>query len=401
MNGNTTLGTATTANGGYSFTGLCASGVTNPYTVVINSNPYSVGGVNSTDAGQANYWWTHTPNTIQKVRFLSGDVMGTGPGNPNYIINSIDALNIQLFFVNNGNHAFDRSPWSYFPDGAYVTSNTDPNRLGSAISVTTTPGTTTLNLLAECTGDFNMSYIPGNSKEASAFELVYSGTQQGDTNESIGLPIHMVNPMPVSAISMVLNFPTDLVNITDVTMNTSTGTLDWSVNGNELRIGWFSTVPFNVDVLGDLLTLKLKTTAAFTSGKSIRVTLVSTSLNEIADANYNVIPDATVSVAVIENSPAGINPLANQEMTFQNHPNPFANLTTFTYNLPVAGNATIEIHDLLGRVVMTVLNEQQISGPHILQVDATTLPMGIYIATLKLVNNDGVEARTIKIVETK
>jgi hypothetical protein len=88
-------------------------------------------------------------------------------------------------------------------------------------------------------------------------------------------------------------------------------------------------------------------------------------------------------------------------MTFQNHPNPFANLTTFTYNLPVAGNATIEIHDLLGRVVMTVLNEQQISGPHILQVDATTLPMGIYIATLKLVNNDGVEARTIKIVETK
>jgi hypothetical protein len=383
------------SDGSYSISGLCLGN----YTLTATGWPSKVGGINSTDAGQVQYWWVSTfqgTNPIQKVRFDAGDVDG------NSGINSNDALEIQLFFVSSYmSPIFSRPPWTYWTDNLYIANNGDPNAGASTISVNLASGPNTVNVLGECTGDFNMSYIPGNNKEVSAFELIYSGTQQTEANQEIEVPVNMVNPTPVSSVSLVMNFPVDMMTIEDVTMKTTIGTLNWAVNGNELRIGWYSTVPFNVDALGDLLTIKLKTTAAFVQGQQIKLTLVPSSLNELADGNYKAISDATLSVPVVVNYPAGINPGADQDMTFQNHPNPFANITTFTYNLPAAGNAIIEIHDLLGRVVMTVLNEQETSGPHILKVDAATLPMGIYVATLKLINNDGVEARTIKIVETK
>jgi hypothetical protein len=130
--------------------------------------------------------------------------------------------------------------------------------------------------------------------------------------------------------------------------------------------------------------------------------MTPTSLNEIADGSYDVIPDATLSVDVIENSPNGIpQVIGAPDMTFSNYPNPFDNYTIFTYTLPASGNVTLEIHDLLGKVVMIPVNEPQIGGYHRMQMNATTIPMGIYVATLKLVNSNGVQARTLKIIQTK
>jgi len=264
----------------------------------------------------------------------------------------------------------------------------------------TAPGT--FNLLAQCTGDFNMSYSPGSLKESASMDLIRSGTRRTGNNKELELPIRMVDPVPLGAVSLVLELPSELVSVKDVTMNAVHGNLDWAVKGNELRIGWHSEEPFEADAAGDLVTLKLQTTAAFREGQFIRLALAPTALNELADEDYQTIPGTVLSADDIENSPDGIAPdPASPGLSFHNYPNPFTDHTVFTYILPAPGNVIIEIRDLLGRVVMTAVNEPEAGGYHRLQVDAGVLPQGVYTATLKLTGKQGSLVRTIKIVETK
>jgi hypothetical protein len=63
----------------------------------------------------------------------------------------------------------------------------------------------------------------------------------------------------------------------------------------------------------------------------------------------------------------------------QNYPNPFNPATTIKYQLAKPGQTTLKVYDVLGREVMTLVNENQESGPHSVQFNGTTLASGIYI----------------------
>jgi len=185
-------------------------------------------------------------------------------------------------------------------------------------------------------------------------------------------------------------------------MNGTGGQLDWTVKGNELRIGWNSMTPLDQAAATTLLTLHLKTTASFTAGKSIRFTLAADPLNELADGSYNVIGDALLGVDVISYSPIGINELPGvNSLSLSNHPNPFNRLTTVTWTLPFAGNVTLEIRNLLGVVVKELVNEPETCGDHSLKYDAGNLEPGIYTATIRLSNDNDEIVKTIKLVSNR
>jgi hypothetical protein len=66
-----------------------------------------------------------------------------------------------------------------------------------------------------------------------------------------------------------------------------------------------------------------------------------------------------------------------------NYPNPFNPETTIKYQLPNAGDVTLEVYNMLGQVVRTLVSEQQNAGRYVLQWDATSdaghaLSSGIY-----------------------
>ena len=52
----------------------------------------------------------------------------------------------------------------------------------------------------------------------------------------------------------------------------------------------------------------------------------------------------------------------NKFSLYQNYPNPFNPVTRINYDLPIQGNVTITIHDILGRHIKTLVNQDQPAG---------------------------------------
>ena len=67
----------------------------------------------------------------------------------------------------------------------------------------------------------------------------------------------------------------------------------------------------------------------------------------------------------------------------QNYPNPFNPATTINYQLPKSGSVTLKIYDMLGKEVMTLVNEQKEMGRYTVQFDASSLSSGMYVYQLR------------------
>ena len=77
---------------------------------------------------------------------------------------------------------------------------------------------------------------------------------------------------------------------------------------------------------------------------------------------------------------------------FQNYPNPFNESTVVGYQLPVSGQIKLEIYNILGQKIETLLNEQQSANYHSITWDSSQenyqLSSGIYILHLSLLTDD-------------
>ncbi|MEX0609570.1 MAG: T9SS type A sorting domain-containing protein [Balneolaceae bacterium] len=72
---------------------------------------------------------------------------------------------------------------------------------------------------------------------------------------------------------------------------------------------------------------------------------------------------------------------------FQNYPNPFNPSTVISYQLPVNSEVQLEIFDLMGRKVATLLDgEMKPAGKYDITFDARRLASGMYIYRLKAGN---------------
>ena len=67
----------------------------------------------------------------------------------------------------------------------------------------------------------------------------------------------------------------------------------------------------------------------------------------------------------------------------QNFPNPFNAVTELSYALPMAGHVRLAIYDITGRLVATLVNEEQPAGEYRVTFDASKLPSGVYIYRLE------------------
>ena len=393
--GSTTVKTTTTdANGFYQFT------MVSPGTYTIQATTTKpVGGINTTDASAINTWWV-AANMIERVKWNAGDA------NNSNMINASDAGAVQANFVYG--LPFNRGTWTFAkqPDASFFNPPSASNE-----NIIVTGSDVTRNYYGLCVGDFNRSYRPPSGKssgnETSRLTLGYSSSIISGPDNEIDLPVTVNSGMQVGAVSLILSYPEDLVQIRDVVLSDGSDpagnaqNLSFHASGGELRVGWTSTEPMDLQEGTTLITLRLKTSSDFVSGTSIRIALAQSSLNELSDGFSVPLEHAVLSTVVIKSSPTGIPEQGATSVSLENHPNPFAGTTVISYQLQSDGDVLLEIFDIVGGKINTLLNCPEHKGRHELKLSAEDLNPGIYTARLKFTTSNTTLYRTIKLIHTR
>jgi len=78
--------------------------------------------------------------------------------------------------------------------------------------------------------------------------------------------------------------------------------------------------------------------------------------------------------------------LSKEFALHQNYPNPFNPTTLIRYDLPQADSVLLEIFDMSGRKVQTLINQHQRAGRYLIPFDGRALSGGVYICKMRTTN---------------
>lgn len=107
------------------------------------------------------------------------------------------------------------------------------------------------------------------------------------------------------------------------------------------------------------------------------------------------ISDAS-DIGAYEGIVEGVDPVSNEDVLSetpkvlvlsQNYPNPFNPFTNITYQIPEAGQVQLQVYDMLGRKVATLVEGRVSVGSHTISFDASSLSSGLYIYRLITAKN--------------
>lgn len=100
--------------------------------------------------------------------------------------------------------------------------------------------------------------------------------------------------------------------------------------------------------------------------------LIDYAMEIIAEINFLLAKTADSSTQVPE-----------EFALFQNHPNPFNPATVINWQLPVNSHVTLKIYDILGKEVVTLVDEIKEAGSYSVRFNASNLPSGRYLYKLE------------------
>ncbi|MBA4250859.1 MAG: hypothetical protein C0425_00845 [Chlorobiaceae bacterium] len=83
----------------------------------------------------------------------------------------------------------------------------------------------------------------------------------------------------------------------------------------------------------------------------------------------------------------------------QNFPNPFNPITVINYKLPMKSQVSLKVYDILGRVVASLIDEEQLAGVYNIEFNSIGLSSGIYF--YKLVASQTSDSRVNNFTETR
>jgi len=116
---------------------------------------------------------------------------------------------------------------------------------------------------------------------------------------------------------------------------------------------------------------KIETQADLITPMELRDAQVAVALHGGSVSANSEIPSAEVTAVKSSKTPKSIG-------LSQNYPNPFNPLTMITYQLPRDTHVTIEVYDVLGREVATLVDQDETAGIHEVSFDGSRFASGLY-----------------------
>jgi len=102
------------------------------------------------------------------------------------------------------------------------------------------------------------------------------------------------------------------------------------------------------------------------------------------DSGTVFLDDFTASFIITDVDQNEKNPIPDHFRLEQNYPNPFNPTTQISFVLPQREHVNLEVYNILGQRVTTLLNKEMPPGQHAVQFDAGELASGIYLYRLKV-----------------
>ncbi|MBU0473948.1 MAG: T9SS type A sorting domain-containing protein [Bacteroidetes bacterium] len=117
--------------------------------------------------------------------------------------------------------------------------------------------------------------------------------------------------------------------------------------------------------------------------------------NNYGDFSFTAKPNSSSSKISVENSEEVFKQTKSDFSLNGAFPNPFNPTTQIMYSIPENGSVKLEIYNMLGEKIKTLVNQNKAAGSHHVTFDATKFSSGVYIYSLQYF--DGVKSY----IETK
>jgi hypothetical protein len=106
---------------------------------------------------------------------------------------------------------------------------------------------------------------------------------------------------------------------------------------------------------------------------------------------------ATIKYSQLNGVQPVLSEIPDKFALYQNYPNPFNPVTSLKFEVPVLTSVKIYLHDILGRELETIVNEQLQPGTYEVKWDGSNYPSGVYFYTFQA--NNYKETRKLMLIK--
>lgn len=218
------------------------------------------------------------------------------------------------------------------------------------------------------------------------------GTVTAKPGEVISVPINVSNFNNIGAISLYIEFDTNVLTYSGVSDQPLQGNFTNNAAGNIIILGWFSSTALNLDN-GKLVNIN------FTYKGGISTLNFNQTFCEIAGPDGTILPVQfynggvnTINVNVeYDHKPV-------QEFALSlNYPNPFNPSTKINYSIPSYSRVRLAVYTLTGELISELINQEQDAGNYIISYDAGELSSGIYL--IRLSAGGSIQSRKMNLIK--
>lgn len=111
-------------------------------------------------------------------------------------------------------------------------------------------------------------------------------------------------------------------------------------------------------------------------------TILSESYNDIKKFNLFGDPSLIIKYDITTSVRSFTDKIPDSYDLYQNYPNPFNPATTIKFIIPKSGNIKLQVYDMLGRKIKTLIDGNIEAGYHLIRFDGSNLGSGVYLYEL-------------------